>query len=108
MSWQHVERVPAVVAHPPAVSLDEAHAAIDQWEYYSHKQLDPEQKLSVELMMAEAADGSWAARTTGRAVSRQNGKGDEIEVVEFWDLTQRHAPIVHTSRTASAVAMYQS
>lgn len=97
ISWQSVEREPALLALPPgAASLDEAHAAIEQWEFYSGKCLDPEQRLAVELMMATSAGGSWAARTTGRAVSRQNGKGDEVEVVEAWDLTQRGAPIVHT------------
>jgi hypothetical protein len=48
-------------------------------------------------MLAVRADGMWAARTTGRAEPRQNGKGDELEVVEAWDLTQRAAPIVHTA-----------
>lgn len=67
------------------------------WEHYSRKTLDPEQRLAVELMMAENERGTWAARTTGRSVPRQNGKGDEIEVVEAWDLLQRGAPIVHTA-----------
>lgn len=98
ISWQNAETDPALVVHPPgAVSLDEAHAAIEQWEFYSRKRLDPEQRLAVELMMAESVARMWAARTTGRAVSRQNGKGDEIEVVEAWDLTQRAAPIVHSA-----------
>lgn len=98
MSWQSAVPAPALVVHPPAAAnLDEAHAAIEQWEHYSRKQLDDTQKLAVEHMMAIRHDGTWAARTTGRAVSRQNGKGDEIEVVEQWDLTQRGAPIVHTA-----------
>ncbi len=89
---------PALIVHPPgAVSLDEAHQAIDQWEHYSHKQLDSSQRLAVELMMAEGADGRWAARTTGRAEPRQNGKGDELEVVEAWGLTRRDEWIVHTA-----------
>lgn len=97
ISWQSAEPSPAIVAHPPGVaSLDEAHAAIEQWEHYSGKRLDGAQRLAVEHMMAESEPGKWAARTTGRAVSRQNGKGDEVEVVEAWDLTQRAAPIVHT------------
>jgi hypothetical protein len=87
-----------LVVHPPAVaSLDEAHEAIKQWEHYSGKTLDSAQRLAVELMMAETADKRWAARTTGRAESRQNGKGDELEVVEAWDLTQRAAPVVHSA-----------
>jgi hypothetical protein len=98
MSWQVAAPAPALVVHPEgAVSLDEAHAAIEQWEFYSRKRLDAAQKLAVEHMMAVDSAGFWAARTTGRAVSRQNGKGDEIEVVEAWDLTQRAAPIVHTA-----------
>lgn len=98
INWLSAEPTPAIVAHPPgASSLDEAHAAIEQWEHYSGKVLDGAQRLAVEHMMAEKPGGVWAARTTGRAVPRQNGKGDEIEVVEAWDLTQRAAPIVHTA-----------
>lgn len=109
ISWQNGEPRPALVAHPPAaVSLDEAHGAIEQWEFYSRKPLDGSQKLAVEHMLATRSDGSWAARTTGRAESRQNGKGDELEVVEAWDLTQRAAPIVHTAHEIpTAVAAHQ-
>lgn len=59
--------------------------------------LDSAQRLSVELMLAENADDRWAARTTGRAESRQNGKGDEVEVVEAWCLLQRGEWILHTA-----------
>lgn len=98
MSWHRSEPAPALVVHPPAAaSLAEAHAAIRQWEHYSGKTLDSAQRLAVELMMAESAGGRWAARTTGRAESRQNGKGDEVEVVEAWGLTQRGEAIVHTA-----------
>lgn len=98
MSWQRSEPAPALVVHPPAAqSLDEAHAAIEQWEHYSGKTLDSAQRLAVELMMAESASGRWAARTTGRAEPRQNGKGDEVEVVEAWGLIQRGEWIVHTA-----------
>jgi hypothetical protein len=105
MNWQSAEPSPALFVPPPAaVSLDEAHAAIEQWEFYSGKTLDSTQRLSVEVMMAENAEGRWAARTTGREMPRQNGKGDEIEVVEFWGLTQRGEAILHTAhkiKTAS-------
>lgn len=84
------------VPPPGAVNLDEAHQAIDQWEHYSRKRLDAAQRLAVELMMGEVA-GRWAARTTGRAEPRQNGKGDELEVVEAWGLTRRQEWIVHTA-----------
>lgn len=104
MKWQQSERQPALVAHPPAASLDEAHGAIELWEFYSRKTLDAEQRLAVELMMAETDDGRWAADTTGRAESRQNGKGDEIEVVELYGLTQRAEAILHTAHEAATAA----
>lgn len=98
INWLNADPAPALIARPPAAAnLDEAYAAIEQWEFYSRKSLDDAQRMAVEQMMAERADGTWAARTTGRAEARQNGKGDEIEVVEAWDLTQRAAPIVHTA-----------
>lgn len=99
MKWQPVEKPrPLLLVHPrAAASLDEAHAAIEAWEFYSRKTLDPDQRLAVELMMAETADRHWAAMTTARVKSRQSGKGDEIEVPEFWDLTQRGGFILHTA-----------
>ncbi|MPZ14275.1 MAG: hypothetical protein GEU73_07600 [Chloroflexi bacterium] len=51
----------------------------------------------VELMMAEDESGRWAARTTGRGESRQNGKGDELEVMEAWGLVQRGEWVLHTA-----------
>lgn len=104
MRWQRSERQPAVVARPRAANLDEAHLAIELWEYYSHKTLDAEQRLAVELMLAESKDGRWAADTTGRAESRQNGKGDEVEVAELWGLTQRGEAILHTAHEAATAA----
>lgn len=96
-NWQRSDPTPTLVAHPPAVNLDEAHSAIELWEYYSGKTLDSAQRLAVEHMLAEDDRGFWAAGSTGRAESRQNGKGDEVEVVEFHGLTQRSEAIVHTA-----------
>ena len=93
-----------LVLPPAAASLDEAHAAIELWEHYSRKRLDPTQRLTVEVMMAETADGRWAASTTGREMPRQNGKGDEIEVVELWGLVQRAEAILHTVHDAVLLA----
>lgn len=106
MNWQPVEEAPPqlLVLPPAAASLDEAHGAIEQWEFYSRKKLDPPQRLAVEVMMAESSDGRWAARTTGREMPRQNGKGDEIEVVEFWGLTQRGEAILHTAHELNTVS----
>lgn len=105
MNWQHVEPAPAILVRPPAAaSLDEAHAAIELWEFYSGKILDVSQRLTVEVMMAETSTGRWAARTTGREMPRQNGKGDELEVVELWGLTQRGEAIGHTAHELKTVA----
>lgn len=105
-TWQHVEASPPalLVLPPAAASLDEAHAAIELWEHYSGKVLDESQRLTVEVMMAETADGLWAAATTGREMPRQNGKGDEIEVVELWGLVQRAEAILHTVHDAVLLA----
>lgn len=106
INWQlDAEPGPALLVLPPdAASLDEAHAAIELWEHYSRKTLDPTQRLVVEVMMAETADGRWAAATTGREMPRQNGKGDEIEVVELWGLVQRAEAILHTVHDATLLA----
>ena len=101
-SWPpDVDPAPGLLVVPPDVeSLDEAHAAIEMWEHYSAKTLDPSQRLVVEVLMATRSDGRWAAATTGRAMARQNGKGDEIEVVELWGLVQRGERILHTVHDA--------
>ncbi len=54
--------------------------------------------------MATDAEGLWAAPTTGREMPRQNGKGDEIEVVELWGLVQRAERILHTIHDAVLLA----
>jgi hypothetical protein len=106
MNWQSADEAPPrlLVLPPAAASLDEAHGAIEQWEHYSRKTLDPPQRLTVEVMMAESAGGRWAARTTGREMPRQNGTGDELEVVEFWGVTQRGEAILHTAHELNTVS----
>jgi hypothetical protein len=105
INWQTaVTPRPALLVLPPDVdSLDEAHAAIELWEFYSRKRLDPPQRLVVEVMMAESG-GRWAARTTGREMPRQNGKGDELEVVELWGIVQRGEAILHTAHELTTVS----
>ncbi len=93
-----------LVLPPDAVDLGEADAAIELWEHYSGKTLDDTQRLVVQVLMAIDADGKWAASTTGREMPRQNGKGDEIEVVELWGLVQRGEAILHTVHDAVLLA----
>lgn len=93
-----------MVLPPGAVSLDEAEAAIELWEFYKRRTLDPWQRLSVQLKMATRADGRWAARTTGEEVPRQAGKGDGEECVELWGWTERAERILHTIHDAVLLA----
>lgn len=106
INWlSDAEPPPAILALPPAaVDLGEAHAAIELWEHYSRKTLDDTQRLVVEVTMAQRDGGNWAAATTGREMPRQNGKGDEIEVVELWGLVQRGEAILHTVHDAVLLA----
>jgi len=106
ISWQlDAEPLAKLVVLPrDAASLDEAELAIELWERYSGKRLEPAQRLAVQIMMAETADGLWAALTTGREMPRQNGKGEEIEVVELWGLVQRGEAILHTVHEAVMLA----
>jgi hypothetical protein len=100
-----VDPRPGILVRPGAgVSLDEAEAAIEVWEYYSRKTLDPAQRQTVEVIMATDRAGRWAASTTGRCMPRQNGKGDEIEVVELHGLVQRAEAILHTVHDAVLLA----
>jgi hypothetical protein len=73
------------------------------WEHYSRKTLDGSQRLTVEVMMAECR-GRWAARTTGREMPRQNGKGEELECVELWGVVQRREAILHTAHELTTVS----
>jgi len=106
INWSlDVEPRPALLVLPPAaVNLDEAHQAIELWEHYSRKKLDPTQRLTVEVMMALDADDKWAAATTGREMARQNGKGDEVEVVELWGLVKLGEAILHSVHDAALLA----
>lgn len=105
ISWQSGGTRPALLVVPPdAASLDEADAAVELWEHYSGKTADPSQRLAVQVMMAQRSDGRWAASTTGREMPRQNGKGDELEIVELWGLVQRGEAIAHTLHDAVMLA----
>lgn len=106
LPWHRpVDPAPKLLVLPPdAVSLDEAAAAIELWEHYKRRTLDPWQRLSVQMKMATRADGRWAARTTGEEVPRQAGKGDAEECVELWGLVQRAERILHTIHDAVLLA----
>lgn len=106
INWQPADNPPPrlVVLPPGAASLDEAQAAVELWEFYKRRELDPSQRLDVEVMLAVRPDGLWAAGVTGHEKPRQNGKGDSIECVELWGLTQRSERILHTIHDAVLLA----
>jgi hypothetical protein len=104
-NWQSVDPTPAILVLPPdAVDLDDAHEAIGLWEHYTGKVADDSQRLAVEIMMAKRANGSWAARSTGREMPRQNGKGDELEIVELFGIVERGESILHSAHELNTVS----
>ena len=58
----------------------------------------------LDRMLATRDDGLWAASMTGHEKPRQSGKGDSVEVVELWGLTQRAERILHTIHDAVLLA----
>lgn len=69
------------VLHRPAFANEAAgQEAIDLAESVGLF-LDPWQQLAVRVILAERADGLYAARTAGFLVARQNGKGGVLEAV---------------------------
>ncbi len=61
-NWLHdAEPAPAILVLPDvAASLDEADAACELWEHYSGKTLDPTQRLTVQVMLAQDDAGRLA------------------------------------------------
>jgi len=105
MNWQPVDPMPAILVLPhAAVDLDDAHEAVGLWEFYTGKVADDSQRLAVEIMMAKRAGGAWAARSTGREMPRQNGKGDELEIVELFGLVERGESILHSAHELNTVS----
>jgi len=60
--------------------------------------LDPWQRTAVDMILAERDDGSWASRSSGVIVPRQNGKGDILIAVELYLLFVVELPLIlHTA-----------
>ena len=66
--------------------------------------LDDEQRLLLDVMLAERADGSWAAFEVAVVQGRQNGKTAALEAAVLHDLFLRSVPRIvwtaHRFRTA--------
>ena len=66
--------------------------------------LDPEQRLMLDVMLAERADGSWAAFEFAVIQGRQNGKTAALEAAVLHDLFLRAVPRIvwtaHRFKTA--------
>lgn len=72
---------PRVRSAPPAVSSSGAEAA--ELAETAGLILDPWQRLSLDVMLGERADGKWSAFEFGELVARQNGKGGVLEAREL-------------------------
>jgi hypothetical protein len=70
---------PPVLARPPSVSSSGEEAA--DLAASAGLVLDPWQRFSLDVMLAERSDFRWAAFETGCLVARQNGKGGIIEAL---------------------------
>jgi hypothetical protein len=76
---------PRVLTRPSFVSEAAGWEAIDLAESVG-LHLDPWQKLAVRVILAERADGKYAASQVGFLVARQNGKGGILEAVALHGL----------------------
>lgn len=91
-------QLPQILHVPDDVhGWQEADEAIELAEAYGPP-LDEAQKITLRAWMGTRADGTWAAAQACHAVSRQNGKGDELQVRELFGLTQLGETIIHTAQ----------
>ena len=77
-------------------SLVEATEAIELAETYGMRP-DESQRITLEAWMGTRSDGTWAASQACHAMSRQNGKGDELQIRELAGLVLRDEEIIHTA-----------
>ena len=90
-------QLPTVLHMPEGVaSLDAAAECIELAEHYGPPR-DDAQKITLQAWMGTQADSRWAAAIAAHAMSRQNGKGDEIEDRELYGLLILGEAIVHTA-----------
>ena len=88
---------PAVLHLPADVhSHDAADEALELADAYMSTP-DESQRLTIRAWMGTRADGTWAARDCGHAMSRQNGKGDELQIRELYGLVAVGETIIHTA-----------
>lgn len=88
---------PQILLEPIDVdSHVEAEEAIELAEAYGMTP-DDHQKICLYSAMGTRADGRWAASQVGDCESRQNGKGDKIQIRELHGMVNRGEPIIHTA-----------
>lgn len=76
---------PRVCNAPPSVSTESGREAVEL-AASAGLILDPWQAFAVEVILAERADGKWAAFEAALLVARQNGKGGILETLELFGL----------------------
>ncbi|MER7814074.1 terminase [Streptomyces sp. NPDC096153] len=76
---------PRILVTPPTGLSSAGQEAVDLAKR-AGLQLDPWQRLVLDLAMAERADGNWASEEVAVNLPRQNGKGAVIEARVLWGL----------------------
>ena len=87
---------PRILVRPAGAVSSAASEVIDLCEQ-AGLVLDPWQKLSLDVLLAEAVDGKSAARNAALIVPRQNGKGAVLEALELGWLFLFKVPLISHS-----------
>lgn len=88
-------REPRILARPPWVGTSGPDAC--DLLAAAGQAPDPWQADAVGVILAEGADGRWAARRTGMIAARQNGKGGVIEPLELFGMFVLNETILHSA-----------
>lgn len=90
-------QTPQILLEPADVhSHVEAEEAIELAEAFGMRP-DEHQRTCLFAGMGTRRDGTWSASQVADAESRQNGKGDKIQIRELHGMVNRGEPIIHTA-----------
>ena len=99
---------PRLLTLPPLAVGSRLDDALALWDL-TGRSLDPWQESTLEALLAVDADGEWAASESGLLVSRQQGKGEILQVFDLAHLLLWPKPdgepkvILHTAHEFATV-----
>lgn len=99
---------PRLLTLPPLAVGSRLDDALALWDL-TGRSLDPWQESTLEALLAVDADGEWAASESGLLVSRQQGKGEILQVYDLAHLLLWPKPdgepkvILHTAHEFATV-----